>query len=308
MTFARLRFIVGRWVRNLVSVRALTAVLSAFGALWLLVEITAFFFQNTTVPDWLRGHWWLFAILGVGLAAARCWPKTSVACNLNGRDVIVEIAVGDVFEFSGAIVVGSNTTFDTRVSPPTLIAANSVQGRFTKTYYSDETQLDGELATGLSGVLSETLQGPRQGKAERYPIGTTVRLNPKGRRAYFVAIADINEHGVAEGSFEKLRVALAELWVHVGSRGLKEPLVMPVLGTGFSRLTQTRAEVVREIVKSFVAACSERVFADRLTIVLFPADMTKHGLSLDELGAFLKHMCVYTNFSDGSRHVAGRPA
>lgn len=307
MTFARVRFIVGSGVRNLFSVRAIAAVLSAFGALWLLVEITAFFFQNTTVPDWLRAHWWLFAILGVGIAVARCWPKTSVACNLNGRDVIVEIAVGDVFEFSGALVVGSNTTFDTRVSP-TLIAVNSVQGRFTKTYYSDESQLDGELATGLSGLQSETLQGPRQGKIERYPIGTTVRLNPKGRTAYFVAIANINEHGVAEGSFEKLRVSLAELWVHVGSRGLKEPLVMPVLGTGFSRLTQTRAEVVREIVKSFVAACSERVFVDRLTIVLSPADMTKHRLSLDELGEFLNHICIYTNFSDGSRHVAGRPA
>lgn len=307
MMFARLRFIAGRWARNLVSGRAVTAVLSAFGALWLLVEITAFFFQNTTVPDWLRGHWWLFAILGAGLASVKCWPKTSVACNLNGRDVIVEIAVGDIFDFPGALVVGSNTTFDTRVSP-TMIAANSVQGRFTKAYYSDETQLDRELTTGLSGVQFETLQGERQGKAERYPIGTTVRLNPKDRRAYFVAIANINEHGVAEGSFENLRVALAELWVHIGSRGLKEPLVMPVLGTGFSRLTQTRAEVVREIVKSFVAACSERVFTDRLTIVLFHADMTRHRLSLDELGAFLKHMCVYTNLSDDTRHTTGRPA
>ena len=83
---------------------------------------------------------------------------------------------------------------------------------------------------------------------------------------------------------------------------------MPVLGTGFSRLTQTRAEVVREIVMSFVAACSERVLADRLTIVLYPDDMTRHQLSLDELGSFLKHVCVYANFADGSRHSAGRPA
>jgi len=307
VTFARLRFIAWSWVRNLLSVRAVAAVLSAFGTLWLLVEVTAFFFQATTVPDWLRAHWWLFAILGAGIAAARCWPKTSVAYNLNGRDVSVEIAVGDVFAFSGALVIGSNTTFDTRVSP-TLIAANSVQGKFTTTYYSDETQLDSELVAGLNGVRSEQLQGQRQGKAVRYPIGTTVRLNPKGRRTYFVAIADINEHGVADGSFEKLRVALAELWVHVGSKGLKEPLIMPVLGTGFSRLTQTRAEVVREIVKSFVAACSERVFVDRLTIVISPTDMTKHRLSLDELGAFLKHTCIYTDFSGGSRNAAGVPA
>ena len=306
MTFARLRFIAWTWVRNLFSVQAITAVLSAFGALWLLVQITAFFFQSTTAPDWLRDHWWLFAIGGGAIAAARCWPKTSVLYKLNGRDVSVEIAVGDVFSFSGALVVGSNTTFDTQVSP-TLIAANSVQGTFTRKYYSNEDQLDTELAAGLNGVPSEPLQGQRQGKALRYPIGTTVRLNPKDRTAYFVAIADINEHGAAEGSFEKLRVSLAELWVYVGARGPKEPLVMPVLGTGFSRLTQTRAEVVREIVRSFVAACSERVFVDRLTIVLSPTDMTEHRLSLDELGDFVKHMCVYTEFSRNTHHAAGVP-
>ena len=306
MTCARLRIIAWTWVRNLLSVQAITDVLGAFGALWLLVEITAFFFQGTTGPNWLREHWWLFAAAGLGIAAVRCWPKTSVLYNLNGRDVSVEIAVGDVFSFSGALVVGSNTTFDTRTSP-TLIAANSVQGMFTRKYYSDEAQLDKELAAGLNGIQSELLAGQRQGKAQRYPIGTTVRLNPKGRTAYFVAIADINEHGVAESSFESLRVSLAELWVHVGSRGLKEPLVMPVIGTGFSRLTETRAEVVREIVRSFVAACSERVFVDRLTIVLSPTDMTKHRLSLDELGEFLKHICVYTDFASGSHRAAGVP-
>lgn len=307
MIHARFWFVVGSWIHNLISVRAIAAVLSAFGVLWLLVEITVFFFQDTTIPDWLRSHWWLFAALGVGVAVVKCWPKASVTYNLNGRDVSVEIAVGDIFRFSGALVIGSNTTFDTRISP-TLIAANSVQGKFTGIYYSNEDQLDKELAAGLSGVQFETLQGPRQGKAKRYPIGTTVRLDPKGRRAYFVAIADISEHGVAESSFEKLRIALAELWVYVGTRGLKEPLVMPVLGTGFSRLPQTREEVVREIVNSFVAACSERVFTDRLTIVLLPSDMAKHRLSLDELGEWLKHMCVYTSFSGGVSHKVGRAA
>lgn len=306
MKLARLRFIAWAWVRNMFSVQAITAVLSSFGALWLLVEIIAFFFESTTVPDWLRDHWWWFAIGGGVFAAAKCWPRISVVHKLNGRDVTVEIAVGDLFSFPGALIVGSNTTFDTQLSP-NLIAKNSIQGTFTEKYYSGGAQLDNELAAGLGGVESNHLQGQREGKDLRYPIGTTVRLNPRGRTAYFVAIADINEHGVAESSFEYLQVSLAELWVYVGSRGLKEPLVMPVLGTGFSRLTQTREEVVREIVKSFVAACSERVFTDRLTIVLSPRDMAKYQMSLDELGAFLRHMCVYTDFSRDSHHPVGLP-
>lgn len=294
------------WIRGLCSVRAAAAVLSSFGALWLFVEIAAFFFQTTQIPQWLRDHWWLFAIIGAAAAIIRCRPTTAVAHKLNGRDVTVEIAIGDVFSFQGALIVGSNTTFDTRISA-TLIAETSIQGVFTRRYFADEAKLDVEIAAGLEVGKAQRLPGNRQGKSDRYPIGTVVRLNPKGRTAYFVAIADINEHGVAEGSFEKLRVSLAELWVYVGSRGLKEHLVMPVLGTGFSRLPQTREQVVREIVKSFVAACSERVFADRLTIVLSPRDVAEHNMSLDELGAFLGHVCFYTEFSSGAQGVVGAP-
>jgi hypothetical protein len=295
------------WIRSLVSARAATAVLSSFGALWLIVEIAAFFFQSTAIPQWLRDHWWLFAIIGAAMAIIRCRPKMAVAQKLNGRDVTVEIAIGDVFSFDGALIVGSNTTFDTKISA-TLIAEKSVQGTFTRRYFADEAKLDIEIAAGLDAGQAQQLSGKRQGKSYRYPIGTVVRLNPKGRTAYFVAIADINEHGVAEGSFERLQVSLAELWVYVGSRGLKERLVMPVLGTGFSRLPQTREQVVREIVKSFIAACSERVFADRLTIVLSPKDVAEHKISLDELSAFLGHVCLYTEFSAGTRGALGAPA
>ncbi len=302
----RLRFTLDAWLRGLFSARAATAVLSAFGTLWLFVEITTFFFASTSIPQWLRDHWWMFGIIGAAIAIMMCHPKTAVAQKLNGRDVTVEIAIGDVFSFDGAIIVGSNTTFDTRLAP-TLIAESSVQGAFTRRYFADEMKLDDEIAAGLDAGKAQQLPGKRQGKSDRYPIGTVVRLNPKGRTAYFVAIADINEHGVAEGSFERLRISLAELWVYVGSRGLKERLVMPVLGTGFSRLPQTREQVVREIVKSFVAACSERVFADRLTIVISPQDVVEHKISIDELGAFLGHVCFYTEFSSGTQGALGAP-
>jgi len=282
------------------STNAIAVVLSAFGSLWLCVEITTFFFQSTALPQWFRNHWWIFAMTGGAIAIMRCRPIESVAHKLNGRDVTVEIAIGDVFLFDGALIVGSNTTFDTRIAP-TLIAENSVQGAFTRQYFADESDLDVVIAAGLEAGKAQNLPGTRQGKSARYPIGTVVRINSKARTAYFVAIADINEHGVAEGSFENLRTSLAELWVHIGSRGLKERLVMPVLGTGFSRLPQTREQVVREIVKSFVAACSESVFADRLTVVISSKDFVEHKISIDKLGAYLEHVCLYTEFSTGKQ-------
>ena len=291
------------WARNLFSMSALTVFLSTFGAIWLVVDITDFFFRDTGLHA-LR--WW-FALVGGGISLWRCRPRTSVAHRLAGRDVTVKIAVDDVLSFPDTVIVGSNTSFDTMVSRK-LISKDSVQGAFTKKYYTDESQLDLELANMLSGIVPETLQGQREGKSERYPVGTVVRLDPPGRRAYFVAIADMNEHGTAVSSFDMLKISLAELWVYIGSRGIKEPLVMPVLGTGSSRLTQTREDVVREIVRSFVAACSERVFTEHLTIVLSPRDVAKHQISLDELGSFLSCLCLYTDFSGNDSMAVGSPA
>jgi len=295
------------WMKNLFSIQALTAVLSSFGVLWLVVEISTFFLSGTGWPDRIRQWWLYFGLVGLGAAAWECRPHLSVAAKLNGRDVTIEVAVGDLFDFTGAYIVGTNTTFDTRISRE-LISEKSVQGAFTRKFYGEETQLDRELTSGLVGIASTDLNGSRLGKARRYPIGTCVRLNPRTCTAYFLAIAEINEHGVASGNFNDLKESLAKLWVFIGERGLKESLVMPVLGTGFSRLRQTREEIIREIVQSFIAACSERTFADKLTIVITPHDMRKHGISLDELGCFLRHECHYVSFSTGVQQPTGTPA
>jgi hypothetical protein len=292
------------WLRNFISIEAVSAVLSSFGALWLMVQITSFFLDGTKWPDAVRNLWWLFGLAGLLIAAWRRRPRLTVSHKLNGRDVTIEIVVGDLFALPGALIIGSNTTFDTRISRE-LISEKSIQGIFTRKFYGEETQLDIELSSCLSNVTYCDLAGNRVGKAKRYPMGTCVRLNPKQRTSYFVAIADINEHGVASGTPNGLKESLAKLWVFIGRRGLKESLVMPVLGTGFTRLNLTREEIIREIIKSFIAACSEKTFADKLTIVITHHDMLKYCISLNELGLFLRHECLYVSFSSGNQEAIG---
>ncbi len=309
----RFLYYIKAWLKNLLSLKALSAILSSFGALWLFVEMAAFFFPNTIIfgttklPDLISRQWLWFGLLGFGIAFYMCRPQTKVSCRLKARDVTIEIAVGDVFSFPGSLIVGSNTTFDTHISRE-LIDKNSVQGIFQKKYYGDEPQLEAELSVGLNGVPFEQLTETRPGKSKRYPLGHCVRLNPQKRTGYFLAIADINQHGVASTSFENLKECLAKLWVFIGNRGLKEPLVMPVLGTGAGRLRETREDVIREIINSFIAACSERTFTDKLTIVIGPNDFIKHNISIEELRDFLQHQCRYTILSTGDRPPMGTPA
>ena len=104
------------WIKNLISIRAFSAVLSSFGALWLGVEITSFFFEGTEWPNAIRHSWHWFGLAGVFIASWLFLPHLSVSHKLNGRDVTIEIAIGDLFSYPGAIIIGSNTTFYTPIS------------------------------------------------------------------------------------------------------------------------------------------------------------------------------------------------
>lgn len=293
-------------IKNFLSFKTGAAILSVFGSLWLFVEVSVFFFEKTTFPDTLREHWYIFLIAGLVISFIISLPKLSFKYKLNNRDIEIELRIGDVFAYPGAIIVGTNTTFDTKVSRQ-LISEKSIQAQFMRTYYGDETQLDTELSAGLSNVKYENLTNKKMGKKQKYPMGTVVRLNPKERTAYFVAIADINDHGVASSTFENLKEALANLWSYIGQKGLKEDIIVPVLGSGFSRLKQSREEIIREIIISFIASCSEAAFCDKLTIVLNAEDVDRYKIDINELDQYLNYKCKYTAFSSGKEAIAGIP-
>jgi hypothetical protein len=287
-------------LRNISGGKLIRPILDSFGVLWLFVEIGTFFLGETSpIVIGIREWWYVFLIAGFFVAIKASRPKTTIVGRLNNRDIAIEVTVGDLFTQSGALVIGSNTTFDTHISTE-LISEKSIQGQFTKRLYCDnEARLDTDIAHALQDKESEILSDKRIGKDKRYPIGTTVKLNtyPKDKTIYMLAIANINEYGSAVGTYEDLKQALACLWVFIGSRGTKGNIAMPVIGTGFSRLQESREEIIREIIQSYIAACSESTFSDKLTIVVSPSDIEQYKINLDELEKYIAHLCKYTNFS-----------
>jgi Domain of unknown function (DUF6430) len=304
VTVKRFEFLFLQSLKNVFSALGLGAFLASFGALWLVVEITDYFAKGTLAGAFVHDHWGLFLLLGIAFTLWRCRPLMKIALKLKDRDVTITLAIGDLFSFKGAMVIGSNSTFDVS---NTVISEKSIQGQFTKKYYAGESQLEAELAVQLKDLACEDLEGKRMGKCKRYAIGSVVHLRPKDRTGYLLAISDINEHGNSSGTFEKLKQALAELWVFIGHRGAKEPLVMPVLGSGFTRLTQPRQQIVQEIIKSFVAACAERTFCENLIIVLNERDVLEKQIDFVSLGEYLKYVCRYTEFSDRTSERLGTP-
>ena len=93
------------------------------------------------------------------------------------------------------------------------------------------------------------------------------------------------------------------------TRGDLEPIAIPIVGTGLARVSATREELVREIVKSFIAAAQVGRFCEHLTISISPEDFRDKNIDLKALGRFMEHECTYaygTHLPSSSPH--GTPA
>lgn len=298
----------GYWRHGFSFQKLAASLLSALGTLWLCTEVLVFFELSPKLVTWLKESWWLFAVVGLLWAVWANRPRHSVTCRLRNRDVRIEVRVGDVFSGQSALVIGCNTSFDTDLAS-NIISPKSLQGQFTERFYSDVAHLDTDIdrALALPFVPGPTLSPGKVGKKNVYPIGTTVTLRPSGRTTYLCAIASMNMQGNAHATFDDLKSALPQLWNHISSAGDHGDVVVPVLGSGLSRVAENRETLVREILQSFIAACASQRPCASLTVVIFPSDYYRHEVNLKELGDFLTHLCKYTSFAAAGSQGRGQP-
>lgn len=270
------------------------SVLTAFGALWVCVEILDFFFGGSRLLGWIVHNWWAFLLAGLAIAFFRA--TRPIGARISNTDIRVEIRTGSLFSrrFGGALIVGSNATFDTSIEDGS-ISVDSVQGQFTTRYFREAVgDLDERLRTSLSPVRSKkvhTTQSKAFGKLNEYDMGTMAKVEALGKTAYFVAIARLNENKVAESELPEYLDALPVMWEGIRSRGTQGDIVCPVLGTGLSRLPLNRMDAIRVLVRSFVAAAQEGKLAERFTIVVPPRDLGHLDLGL--LNSWLHCECTH---------------
>lgn len=304
MSFILLYFSKRYWKYNGKEIR--DASLKVLGVIWFIVEPFSYFFPQ--IAGWTSGNWLFFLLClaaGVLRALIKCRPDSLVRCKLRGRDVWIEIRISSIFDVKGAFIISTNSTFDTSISKQ-LISPNSLQGQFTNRYYDNEEHLNSDIKKSLEGLVPIlSLKDGRKGNTKLYNIGTVAKVRPKGQLVYLVAIAHMDENGKAYGSYKEAIESLGKLWNYIAAQGELESLVVPVLGTGLARLTVTREKMIRDIIESFIAACSEKKFAEKLTIVISPENYRDDYIDLHELENYLQHVCRYTNLKYVTNTGAG---
>lgn len=255
-------------------------VLAIFGGFWLLIESLDFFGVYTRDQ---YGSYGFIVVMAAAVAVAILFrrPIRSIVVSFTRNDFCVEVRIGNIFDAAGAIMVSTNTIFESDVAGG-KISPDSLQGQFTARYYTgDQNTLIETIKTELNG-----LDGPP------YPMGTTIPVNTHGKTFYFVAMAELNEQGTASTTPRSVEKAMDGLWRYVRESGELQELVVPLIGTARGRLEIPRKKMIEKIAESFFNASLDRKFTDRLVIMVHPEDAKRFQINLYDIKDNLNHVLI----------------
>lgn len=213
-------------------------------------------------------------------------PVGRVSYRAAGKDYRIDVKIADLFAEPGDLVISSNTTFDTDIASG-LINVDSVQGQLSVRLFDGNTaEIDRQLTESLKGV-AHRMRKNAPGKEREYPIGTVAPVRIPGRTFYFVAMSRLNDQGTAQSSVRDIEEALEKLWAFVATSGELRDVAIPLMGTGRGRVPLPRKKMVERIAQSFADASREKVFSNRLAVIVRPADAENFGLNLFEVRDYL---------------------
>lgn len=270
------------------------AVLALLGIILTVGECVQWMFNSNIIYTWMHDYVVLILLACIVISFWKNKAQLSYEYFLKGTDVKINLKVTDVLTAKAAIVIPTNTTFDTKMEDE-FISISSVQGQFQKKYFDNNLgALDSLIEKGLEGYTYEKIDRIHS-KDKKYPLGTVSKVTYDGKHYYFVAIADINEYGkTVNTKFENVQIALEGLWSQLESRGHIENLAIPLLGTGRAGIKDaSRRKVIQEIIFSFVASAKERKITENLQICIHPLDLEHKDLELEKLNEYLHYMCEY---------------
>src|ERR1700735_3273770 len=105
----KLLFSKNYWLYIFSLKKLVTDALSTIGTIWLFIEVMSFF--STELSDWFKKHWIELLIAGALYVVVKNWPKTHYCFKLKEKDISIQLSIGDLFSYSGDLVIPINTSF-----------------------------------------------------------------------------------------------------------------------------------------------------------------------------------------------------
>lgn len=240
------------------------------------------------------------------IAIWKNWDRLCYKVKISGSsDVSITLKMCNIFKNAGAVIIPTNSTFDTLMDDD-FISEGSVQGQYQLKYFKNRfTELDRLIKQGLIEQDYITINDGRTTNKKRYPIGTLSKVSEGRKRAYFLVNSNINKHGIPENvDISDIASALVKLWDELNVIGNKEDYSIPLLGTGKVGVKNaSRDDVIKLIVTSFLAATREHKITENLNICIHPSDFEK--IHWDDLCEYIKYQCSFAYVGKTSE-IVGR--
>ena len=259
---------------------------AALGFQILVLEAAALLFPKHKI---LSGTSGLLVVMAVALAYGlwRSWPRP-IEQDFNAPKTRISVVSGNLLEQDTHLVIGMTDTFDT--STPKIIAPKSLQAQLVHSVYGGSTDaFAADLEGALSGISGSGIVD-KEGNTVRYPLGTVAVIRDKQRALFCIAYTEMNEHNEARGTVDGVWRSLDRLWSSVSKNANGEPVAIPVIGGGMSRLSQVlpSQDAIRTTILSFLLASRSSPICEELRIVVQPKDFNR--LDRLELQAFLRSL------------------
>lgn len=270
-----------RWRRNLKSIFIDTV--SWVGVFWLFVEM--FSYSTKGSSDTLFKNVYLFSIVFILvciLSLIKNRPRTSFKYNLRNKDSYIEVKVGDALNNNGALVVPVNNRFDMSLGG-NVEKANSIQNQVIQKFYTNKVE---HLNTDILKKIPLD---------QEYEIGKTIEVEQNGKKFYLVVNSVKKDNNRVRSEIDDFIQALNGLWQYVAlDSGRNVNLTIPLINTQHGRDSyMTRRGAIKEIITSYIESSKNLNICENLIISIYPTDLLKGNIDLDEINDFLKYSCSH---------------
>ncbi len=232
--------------------------------------------------DFLK-YWkiWLFWVLlcSISISLKINWPKNYFEFKLKNKDVYIWIKIWDIFKSKWSIIIPVNNTFD--VSQNWHISkAKSVLNTFIEFYY------DWKIEHLQQDINSKILKNK-----DKYDMWETIEIDKKNKKFYLVVNSKVNWNNRSQSTKDDFSQTLTYLFDYLSSNADKDEIInIPLINSWYWRISDlNRNAIIKEIVHFFIDSTKSKVMCDKLIIHIFPDDIKKWWIKIDELRLFLEY-------------------
>lgn len=261
--------------------------MAIWGIVWSLAEGSLFALQLADImPGKTLGYLILvFLVLSLVIGGYINWPLRELTAKISNTGVNVRLKFGDFWAQPGEKIIGVTRCFSSSVDD-VIVHSNTLHAMFIKRNFATNQE---------AGIRINAELGRSNGEKKIYEVGKTIKLVGAKDTVFLVGLTTLDENNKASVKLNDYFIALGSMWEYIRQRSGGEEIICPLLGAGRARLNFNSSAIFCELLKSALIAMKNEFITKNLIFVIYPNDIKRGNVDLDEVKDTFKTLCASEN-------------